>query len=233
MELADKMLKSLEVKKREIQLNPELELLGYKQATVAFWKALYSRQMMTDFMESGKVPYEPNDKQRMEYINNARNALMSKPIHALITVNPKPGITLCELQKKLEKYISRKFIDGYIYCYEVRKEDHTGLHCHILLKYNCRPYDLKRNTKNTFKTLCDSNNPKILNIKYIEEDLLKSKIEYILGNKQDSKKDGVKASIEYREQNNLSPYYESTPPLPCRGAEYLNTSQPLLTGTET
>lgn len=197
---------------------------AYADAFYQHYKGIYARQMSQDFLNTGQLPYEPEDIECKALIDRARNAVISKPPYAFITINPYDVITLDELQKYVNKYKKRKFIDSYYYVYEVRKKDHTGLHCHMLIKYNCKPYDLKRNTQNTFKNVCDDSNPCVLNIKYIEQDILQSKITYMNGDKKESKKEGVLATKEYRIENGLPAYFESTPSLPCRGAEYLSNA---------
>lgn len=186
------------------------------------YKSLFMRGFAQSFMIDGETP-SPHleDSEQKKVIERVRNSVISKPPYAFITINPYATITLDQFVKYVNKFMKRKFIDAYYYVYEVRKEDLSGLHCHMLIKYNCKPYDLKRNLQSTFKHVCDESNPHVLNIKYIEEDIIQSKISYMQGNKKDAKKEGVMATKVYRVENALSDFYESTPPFPCRGAEYL------------
>lgn len=197
----------------------EIILKAERDALYAFYKSLFQRQYVSDFMSEGILPHDHANEDQMEVIRRARDMVVSKPPFALITVNPYKQITLDELTKYVLKFVDRKIIDNYMYVYEVRKSDMSGLHCHMLVKYNCKPYDLKRNLKSTFKNICDESNPHILNIKYISDDILPSKIEYLKGNKKDAKKEGVLATIKYRTENGLCPVYNSTPPISCRGTE--------------
>lgn len=223
---ADELLEKLTQQEKLILTNDQIReqmVKAQKDAIYGFYKSLFSRQYVLDFMSEGKTPYEnlETDDQK-QIIDKARNAVVSKPPYAFITVNPYKEITLDELRKYVNKFLRRKIIDSYYLVYEVRKEDLSGLHCHMLVKYNCKPYDLKRNVKSTFKNVCDETNPCILNVKYIEYDILQSKINYMNGEKKDAKQEGVKATKVYRFQNGLPDFQESTPPLPCRGAEYLS-----------
>lgn len=198
----------------------KLNVRAYKEAYLQFYKTLYTREIYQSFIETGKAPFEPNNDKLKELIQNTYNRISTKPTNIFLTINPRPEITFEELSKVVDKYLTRKFVVGYSYVYEIRKEDFSGLHCHILLKYqNIRPYDLKKNTKNSFKSICMVDNPEILNIKFIEDDVCLEKVNYMLGNKKDSKQSGVKATILWREKNNIKPIYDSTPPLSCRGAE--------------
>lgn len=192
---------------------------AYKEAYVAFYKSLFTRQFKQDFVTEGKLPMEPKWDDARELVDRARNAVISKPPYAFITINPYSHITLDELRKYVDKFKKRKILDSYHYVYEVRKEDLSGLHCHMLVKYNCKPYELKRNIKNTFKHVCDESNPHILNIKFIEKDIIESKIRYMEGDKKDAKQEGVKATKEYRHLNALSDHYSSVSPISCRDTE--------------
>ena len=194
---------------------------AYKEAIYQFYKTLFARQMISDFMEDGRLPVEPKQAEMLDYCKRAANAVITKPPHCLITINVRSEVSLQQLIKKVNKFTKRKIVREYIYCYEVRKADLSGLHCHLLCKYDCKPYDLKRNVRSTFKDVCDASHPDILNIKYVSDENLQSKYEYICGVKTEKKSEGVEASKRYREMHNLQPTYSSTPPLSCRGAEYL------------
>lgn len=230
-EQCDRLLKELN-RSTSLLTEEEKKMLLKKaesEALHAFYKSMFLRQYIGDFMTEGITPLDGSESNAQKVIiDRARNAVVTKPPFALITINPYPVITLDELTKAVNKFKKRKIIDAYAYVYEVRKEDFTGLHCHMIVKYNCKPYDLKRNVKSTFKNVCDESNPSILNIKYIEEQNLYSKLQYIKGNKKDAKMPGVTATKEYRFQNNLCELYESTPPIPCRGAELLTEAPEII-----
>lgn len=202
------------------------------------------RQYVSDFCDEGKTPHEYPSKELNEILLKQSDKLIQKSPFMLLTINPRMGWLLGELKPLVEKFVKKKWIREYFYVYEVRrtptKEIDPGLHVHILLRYTGRPYDCKKSIKKMFASVCDTNNPEILNIKYIPETLLPEKIDYLLGRKKDSKHQGVLATVEYRKQNKLKPYYESSPPLTCRATndlkdtlsiEYETLPQTLPTGS--
>jgi len=189
---------------------------AYCDAYMTFYKTIYLRSMVGQFMSEGKVPNADLDPTMRQLIEYQINQTVTKPPYIFLTVNPSPDITLPELKKAIEKFIKKKSITLYFYVFEVRDKD-SGLHCHILLKYiNIKPFDFKRSAKNTFKNVCDSSNPHCLNFKFIECAILPDKIQYLLGEKQDKKLKGVSYSKEYRVTHKLQEFYESSPPFPCR-----------------
>lgn len=189
---------------------------AYKDALYEFYKHAFKSQIVRNFLEEGTIPYQPDDPVQLELLQSAADATCTKSPYIFLTVNPRPDVSLEGFRKKIEKFVSRKCIDSYQYVYEVRKkegEDYKGLHCHILLRYLCKPYDFKRGAKNTFKTICDSNNPQILNFRFVDKDDLNSKISYMNGEKQDKKLPGVILTQEYRKINKLEDMYISKRPL--------------------
>lgn len=186
---------------------------AYKDAIYDFYKHLFKHQFVNEFMSDGVIPVEPNNEIYKEICEKAKDRVVTKPVFVLLTINPKPGITFQELDKKIQKFTKRKFIKSYKYVYEIRKEGGKGLHCHIVLHYTCKPYDLKRASRSTFKDICEVNNPSILNIRYIEPEDLQQKISYIQGNKQDKKLKSVKLTKQWRLENNIQDIYSSEHPL--------------------
>lgn len=209
------------VKKSELVISDEdiqrIHKKAYLESLQCFFKTAYLREHVRQFAEDGTLPYTPEDPKLVQMLHNQANSLITKPPYILLTVNPKEE-DLPSLMKAVEKFVRKKSIKHYVYCYEVRNPE-GGLHCHILLEYDDKPYNFKRGAKNTFKNVCNVNNPHILNFKFIEEEHILSKINYLKGEKKDSKKAGVDATIIYRKEHNLSALYESTPSFPCRGAE--------------
>lgn len=188
---------------------------AYTDALYQFYKTMFLRDMVSNVAERGVFPIKSDLTMIRDVHERTTDRLTSKPPYMLITVNVKTDIKLSLLMKKVEKFVKKKTITSYAYCYEVRNSS-GGLHCHLLVHYTPKPYDFKRSTKNTFKHLCDVNNPSCLNFKFVEEDNLLSKYKYINGEKSDKKNASVLASAKYREENKLSQIYESSPPLPCR-----------------
>lgn len=190
---------------------------AYKEALHDFLKTAYKREMVRTFCQDGEMPYVPKDPTMKKMLENQRDTIATKPPYIFLTINPKED-NFAALQKAVNKFVKKKTITHYYYVYEVRKEN-EGLHCHMVLSYNCKPYEFKRSTKNTFKNVCDSSNPHCLNFKFIEQDIIKDKIAYMSGSKKDSKLKGVEFSKAYRKANNIMEYYESSPPFPCRATQ--------------
>lgn len=190
---------------------------AYMDATLKFLTTAYMREHVRVFAEDGTLPLIPDDPKLLDMLNNQADALAQKPPNILITINPRADVSLRDLVKVVDKLIKKKTITHYAYVYEVRKEN-EGLHCHMLVKYDDKPYNFKRGVKNTCKNICDSNNPNILNFKFIPEEHLLQKFKYILGEKKSSKMSGVNYTIEYRKRHNINNIYESNPLFPCRVA---------------
>ena len=214
-----------DLKKWQTESNSHLKLdvinRAYNDACYQFYKTLFTREFVRQYMEDGKVPIEPDNKKQLAYIESSIQNTITKPPYILLTVNPRLDVPLSSLIKKIKKFAKRKIVFKYAYVYEVRDVD-KGLHCHMLLQYTCKPYDFKRSAKSTFKDICDVSNPSILNIKYVNECDLESKYNYLLGDKKEKKQKGVEATKAYRIKNKLQLIYESRPPLPCRPAVLSN-----------
>eukprot|EP00481_Brizalina_sp_1-RS-2013_P003553 TRINITY_DN962_c0_g1_i2.p1 TRINITY_DN962_c0_g1~~TRINITY_DN962_c0_g1_i2.p1 ORF type:complete len:138 (+),score=12.85 TRINITY_DN962_c0_g1_i2:229-642(+) len=96
--------------------------------------------------------------------------------HIFLTINPPPAMNLQDFHNKVNKTISKNWIEGYIYVLEQRGENleeiGKGFHTHILLKLrgHKRKSEIDREIKNTWKKILDTDNYHILNIKYIDDD---------------------------------------------------------------
>lgn len=227
-EMFERLEQSLSAPPKYLTDEEKVEVLkkAEKDALYGFYKSLFMRQYITDFMTDGKTPLEHLESNSQKVIiDRAMNAVQSKSNYCFLTVNAYPHISQDILTKSVNKFVNRKgIVSSYFYVYEVRKPNYDGLHCHIIFYRKGKPNDIKRGAQSTFKDICNVSHPEILNIKYPSEDIIQDKISYLLGEKKESKQKGVEATIAYRTEYNLCPYYESTPPLPCRGAEkILNT----------
>lgn len=191
-----------------------------KDALYQFYKTLFLREYVTNFQETGETPLNHLETEEMKkLVYSSANRLITKPPFAFITVNPRPDVTFEQFDKLVKKFVNRKIIQKYRYVYEIRNEKFEGMHTHILVEYICRPFDLKRNCKSTFKNICMFNNPEILNIKYINESIIPDKMMYQDGEKKSEKMNAVYHTREWRVMNNIESVYESTPPFSCRGAQ--------------
>lgn len=132
-----------------------------------------------------------------------------------ITINPKDTVSIKIILQTMEKLVSKKWIEQYIYVIEQRgieDEDVRGIHAHLLLHRNDkRPAQLKREIQNTCIKICDVSNPHILNFKYLptDKDVLQS-FNYITGTKADIEKHPKQVKdIYFRKYYNIQPFYRS------------------------
>lgn len=202
----------------------EAEEKAYVDAIYQFYKTAYLRQFVSDFMNDGTLPTDIVDKKRLSLLQRQYEQNSVKSFYWFITVSVRPGVNFDTFKGIVLKQLSKKIIKSYYMVYEVRHEPDEnrdlfeGLHCHMLVYSTVRPYDLKRSTKNTFKEVCDVNNPEICNFKNVPENCALDKIDYMTGNKRDSKMNGVELSKKFRLRYDIPAYIESNPPLPCRVA---------------
>lgn len=135
-----------------------------------------------------------------------------------ITVNPRPDVELQVFIKTINKFLSKVWIEDYIYVLEQRgtteEESGKGFHTHILLwkPDNKKSHEVIRETKNTFKNICSIENPAILNIQNCKEEDLDKRKNYMMGNKglQNDPSKEIKQQIDigWRYRNNLKNYYK-------------------------
>jgi len=195
----------------------------YKKALQAEKYDFMRKQIRTvfnvEFQQTGKLPFDV--KEAAELMDRAYHITAAKPPYILLTINTRPDVTIDVFKKTVEKFISKKTNLKYFGVYELRHSDveNLGLHAHILVHYSQTPYGFKRGTKNTFKHVCNIDDTRILNFKFITEDLIESKIDYMKGDKQKSKLDKVEADKIWRKENGLPEFFESRSPFPCRPAQ--------------
>lgn len=134
--------------------------------------------------------------------------------YCFITINPEPRISLNDFRERVEKFANRNMFLKYRYVLEQRgtkgEEAGKGFHAHILCARNLdyKPSKISVNSKNTFKSMLNVNNPALLNIQHIGEDFAKDKDEYMTGVKTGEGKD-EKQEIDkvWRKMNNLESVY--------------------------
>lgn len=135
--------------------------------------------------------------------------------YLFITINPKPDIKFPDFRKKVEKLVGRKMFKHAIYAYEQRgaqeSEMGKGFHVHILVERNLnyKPFNLKKNTKNTMQKIVGNvNNPALLNMQVVGEDYRKDKIQYFTGIKTGEGKDAKQTiDIVWRKKLGLEDVY--------------------------
>ncbi|AXH75743.1 MAG: putative replication initiation protein [Cressdnaviricota sp.] len=190
----------------------ELELvrkLAMRKALVS----LYSQYYMNMIYEGKFDEIAPKLKLIRDELD------LSKEIKAtewvFITINPKDTVSIKIIMNTMEKLVSKKWIQQYIYVLEQRSEgdeDIRGVHVHLLLNRNGKkPGAMKNEIKNTCVKICDVSNPHILNFKNLptDKDVCQS-YNYITGVKSDVEKHPKQAKDEYfRKYYNINPYYKS------------------------
>ena len=134
-----------------------------------------------------------------------------------ITVNPRPDVDLETFHKSIRKYVSKCWIDNYIYVLEQRGTNETelgkGFHSHLLIYKtdNKKSHEIIRETKNTFKNVCSVDNPSILNIQNCKEADIEKRKNYMLGVKSTdhdpSKQEKQRMDIIWRQNKQIEKYY--------------------------
>lgn len=111
---------------------------------------------------------------------------------------------------KVEKFVTRKFVYGYVYNYEFYTGTDNHLHAHILL-YTANSITvskLREGARSTFKHHVE--NPKSLNqvhVAAIADQKIQKKVDYLYGIKIDDKMDNVYLDDQMRKILGLEKYY--------------------------
>ncbi len=134
-----------------------------------------------------------------------------------ITINPKPTVPFSKFKVKVEKLVNRNMFSSAIYAYEQRgstqDEAGKGFHVHILARRNLnyKPFNCKKNTKNTCKSLVgDVNNNSQLNIQVIGDDFAVDKKNYFMGMNKTGEGKDLKQQVDkiWRKKMHLASFYE-------------------------
>jgi len=145
-----------------------------------------------------------------------RNSLKNNNLYIFITINPKPGEDFQKCHQIIKKIVNRTCFTDYLYVVEQRgtiAEGNIGkgFHFHILTKraLNYKPSKCESNVRNSTKKICDSKNPKIVNIQKIGIEFATDKVNYITGKNKTGEGKDLKQDADqvYRENMSLSPYY--------------------------
>ena len=134
-----------------------------------------------------------------------------------VTINPRPDVGLETFHKSVRKYLSKCWIDTFVYVLEQRGTNQSdlgkGFHCHVLLwkSDNKKSHEVIRETKNTFKSVCSVDNPSVLNIKNCKDGDIDKRKNYMLGHKSTesdpTKEEKQKMDIVWRKSVSIEPYY--------------------------
>lgn len=131
-----------------------------------------------------------------------------------ITVNPRDDVSFQDFDKQVRKLIKRNMFGGALAVYEQRgkteKEIGKGFHAHILASRNLnyKPSKVAKNSRNTFKDVCNVKASHLLNIQFIGPDFASDKQEYILGTNKTGDDKDLKQNIDklWRSQFGIDDY---------------------------
>lgn len=182
-------------------------------------KAMYSeyttivRQAIRQGIEDGSHPLPPSIQHAFEAVSKGASEKSSSTSHVLITVNPQSD-DLPELIRRMEKFVSKKWVDDIYYCYEQRSEEGAvewyGYHVHMFLPKNGKVNSaIMTETRNTFKSLVpDEKNLHHINFKWIKFSDIDKVMNYITGVKADpDKMDKQIQDFDWRVDNSLDQFY--------------------------
>lgn len=128
-----------------------------------------------------------------------------------ITVNPRLEVDLPTLVKTVQKAYKKKWAQNYAYVFETTRNNH--IHSHGLVKANYEAARARKEFANSFKDICDITNVHCFKFVILDEAKAKQKLEYMFGNKKDSKKEDVELTIAWRKENHLEDIYLGEGPL--------------------
>lgn len=209
--------KLLELKLKEIQSYLDIKQEAYKEVYKSTVKSNLKMRCELGYTENIPEPIIKEMELQQKLKSDIKKRKDTKYL-AFITINPKPETKLSTLQKAINKFLMKEWIEGEVYyTFEQRgtnpDEAGKGLHCHILLERNGKkPSHLLRETFNTFKNLYGKrpkdkiieNDYKFYGFAYKED-----KINYMKGIKWDEdKQDKINIDKIFREKNNLKLYYK-------------------------
>lgn len=203
----------------------ELHTINRQAMLAGFRKALTQRyaSMFGTLMDEGVINHTNPVFTSMQAHCKAIDDAKANPFWWLVTVNPKPEISLSDFCKTIEKMVSKKWIHEYHYAFEQRgktpEEMGKGFHVHCLIKRSPdkKRSDIFKEMRNTCKHLCDVEVLTFLNFRYVNTEAdLKKMYKYLTGEKNfDESRDNShkKASCEldilWREDHGLQPMYHS------------------------
>jgi len=201
---------SFEDKKVEDNFNKLLKECAYnslkKEITSKFGE--YWRSLLDTPEFISKFPI-------LEELNNKIEAKHNTD-YIFVTINPRPNISLDDFKKIVFKSLSKNWLTKYLMVFEQRGIDDSeigkGFHSHILIYRKGKKFnEIKREFQSSFRKVCDSDNPAVLNFRMCKDEDLDKRIKYITGIKKvydDNMKDiKQQYDILFRQKNNLEPYY--------------------------
>ncbi len=201
---------------------PEISYTELQEVKKKAYKAVLDKEFRSYFLH--KLENSPekisNDKDITWEIQELMKSKQEKQksassTHIFFTVNARPEIRLQDLEQSFHKAMKKKWITEYHAVFEQRSELEAnmgeGPHIHILVNRGTEPSKARKELKNSFKNVCDIDNPSIFNIQWRKDSGVVKALDYIKGLKKDSDKD-KKMVIDklWREKNSLQNIYTNT-----------------------
>lgn len=142
-----------------------------------------------------------------------------EPYAIWLTVNPQKDVKFSDFQKKIEKLHSKPWIKSYIYVFEAtqtdNKNDGVHFHAHTLIvpneEYKYQSKRIRTELSSTVKSVCNTSIENCFKLVFLtDKELIKQKIKYMMGDKQESKTEALEFTRQFRDENKLNNYYSSS-----------------------
>lgn len=160
--------------------------------------------------------YQEVDPKFAEYLNSLNGKETEKggkgKNWVMVTVNPKPDVSILTLRSRVDKFVGRTFAQMAIWAYEQRGEEITdihGIHAHIFIKRDTKvsPARIKQFAQSDFTDIVG--NDKHIDIRWFKDEDSINGVNYVKGIKADPDKQTKReVDILWRTMNELQNYYE-------------------------
>lgn len=134
-------------------------------------------------------------------------------LESFITINPQTDVEFEDFKQRIEQCLKWKCIKNAVYTYEVRKEDLSGFHCHLMIRHDCTRKSLKTQLVRLFITrahMCLT--PRHIDFKHAikmsKKKFWNDHIDYIKGITFLDNYDTKVFDEKFRENFKLEPFYE-------------------------
>lgn len=165
------------------KMRNEREYAGLKRAMEKDYENMYTSLLHNDEMDFIE------GRKRLKTMADASKSKI--PEWVLVTVNVDENLCtdIDKFRPLVEKYVNRKFITEYIYCFEQRsqteEERGKGMHAHIIVRQCAQDgAQFKRDTKSSFNKVTKTG----IRFDYIRTDV-KQAIPYVKGEKKGKNED--------------------------------------------
>lgn len=193
--------------KEEIEM---CRIKAFKNAVTTTYQKYYMQELEDNEDFLSQDPKYDEFKSILKEMNDKKKS--GESTHIFLTVNSRPGTTLQNFMKKIRKCANKKWCTDIAVVIEQRSEDIAhmgeGIHAHMLINRGTEAAKARKELKNTFKDICDVENPHCLNIQWRKGNGVEKALNYIKGIKKDEEK-GKKMEIdkEWRKLNEIKEIY--------------------------